>query len=330
MKTACVYHRVDLDGWMSAAIVKAWWTKDNSYIDDTPNISRILYRTKKDDELYFIGYHYGDPIPDLSKYDRIIMVDVSLPNNIMFDIACKLGVNFIWIDHHQAKINEVSEYLVTNHAPTIDGLTTIEGRPVKAACELTWEHFFPDDKMPEIVRRLGRYDCFAHKGTSEEREILEFQYGARATMKNVQDCFMMLIGNQDAIQDIMDTIYLEGVGIYKYLREEARQVYDKRFELYFRNDIVKGNITENGILTFICFNRERFNPINFGIDYHKEGYDGAACFWYDKGKWQFSLYNDNGKVDVSKIAKQFGGGGHAGASGFVLNTNEFINLILNK
>ncbi len=36
-------------------------------------------------------------------------------------------------------------------------------------------HFFSGQKMPEIVRLLGRYDCFGHKGTSEERQVLEFQ-----------------------------------------------------------------------------------------------------------------------------------------------------------
>lgn len=70
---------------------------------------------------------------------------------------------------------------------------------------------------------------------------------------------------------------------------------------------------------FLCVNQERFNPINFGIDYHKDGYDGFACFWYKDGKWAFSLYNDNGEVDCSTIAKQYGGGGHAGASGFVVS-----------
>ena len=67
---------------------------------------------------------------------------------------------------------------------------------------------------------------------------------------------------------------------------------------------------------FICINKERFNPINFGIKYHDDGYDGAACFHYANGEWNFSLYNDNGKVDCSAICKQFGGGGHKGASGF--------------
>lgn len=72
----------------------------------------------------------------------------------------------------------------------------------------------------------------------------------------------------------------------------------------------------NRNLKFICINKERFNPINFGIDYHKDGYDGAACFHYADGMWNFSLYNDNGEVDCSQIAKQYGGGGHKGAAGF--------------
>ena len=86
------------------------------------------------------------------------------------------------------------------------------------------------------------------------------------------------------------------------------------------------NNTIDKTYKFICINKERFNPINFGIDYHAEGYDGAACFHYDgvAKLWRFSLYNDNGLVDCSQIAKQFGGGGHKGAAGFVTND---LNLI---
>ena len=78
---------------------------------------------------------------------------------------------------------------------------------------------------------------------------------------------------------------------------------------------------------YLAINRERFNPINFGIDYHKDDYDGVACFWYADGLWNLSLYNDNSKVDCSAIAKQYGGGGHVGASGFKVNTETFLKII---
>ena len=58
----------------------------------------------------------------------------------------------------------------------------------------------------------------------------------------------------------------------------------------------------------------------------EEALNGFACFWYKDGKWVFSLYNDNREVDCSLIAKQYGGGGHFSASGFVVdNIGTFLN-----
>jgi len=117
------------------------------------------------------------------------------------------------------------------------------------------------------------------------------------------------------------------------MNTEAKQCYKNGFEIFFRYNPNKKEhnelgFTEHTIYKFICINKEKFNPINFGIDYHKEGYDGAACFHMTKeGKFAFSLYNDNGKVDCSVIAKSFGGGGHAGAAGFILNKEQFINFL---
>ena len=56
-----------------------------------------------------------------------------------------------------------------------------------------------------------------------------------------------------------------------------------------------------------------------------DGQMSAACFWYQDNKWHFSLYNDNGLVDCSAIAKQYGGGGHQGAAGFIVDDiNAFL------
>lgn len=54
--TGCIYHEADLDGVMSAAIVKKYFKGD---IDILP-------------------YNYGKEIPDVNKYDKVFVVDVSL------------------------------------------------------------------------------------------------------------------------------------------------------------------------------------------------------------------------------------------------------------
>jgi oligoribonuclease NrnB/cAMP/cGMP phosphodiesterase (DHH superfamily) len=220
----------------------------------------------------------------------------------------KLQSKLEWIDHHISAIKdiEVNDFIGGNYK----GLRDTN----YAACELTWKYFFPNDAMPEIVRMLGRYDCFGSRGTDEEQKVLEFQYGARAIISNYEEAFTWLLRDLGLKKMVSawkpsDIILRDGAAIYKYLLTEAKQIYNNRFDLTF-----------NGF-TFAAINRERFNPINFGIDYHKDGYDGVACFWYTDHKLHFSLYNANVLVDCSAIAKQFNGGGHKGAAGFVLHSN---------
>ena len=348
MKTVCVYHSIDLDGWMSAAIVKYWFEKQliitNSSIDSIT------------DKIDFIGYNYGQPIPDLSKFDKVIMCDISFPIEEMENLRQHLQDNFIWIDHHISAIKAVDER--TNNY--YDGI-----RDTKfAACELTWKYFMDgikgdpnkesiENPMPEIVRLLGRYDCFGHKGTDEEQKVLEFQYGARECISNYEEAYTYLSKHIEAekgamlLQEVsIPGIWNKGKAIYQYLCTEAKQTYKNGFKIGLGQSSVKlvdlatipdtePETLKNAVGTFlpykfICINKERFNPINFGIDYHKDGYDGCACFHFDGTHWCFSLYNDNSKVDCSVIAKQFGGGGHKGAAGFRLNNEDFNKLIFNS
>lgn len=327
MKTVCIYHSADLDGWMSAAIVKHWFNLENNGFNTIP----------QNNSINFIDYNYGQPIPDLSEYDRVIMCDISFSKEEMEKLYWELRENFIWIDHHISAIKDFDIW--NNRSKRLEGFRDTNF----SACELTWIYFFSHESMPEIVRLLGRYDCFGHKGTAEEQKVLEFQYGARQCISNYEEAYSYLIKcintNESEYlflnaQAIVGSILEQGKAIYQYLCTEAKQTYKNGFGIQFRCHEAfvredKGQKLNNvpSTLNFICINKERFNPINFGIDYHKDGYDGCACFHYANGMWNFSLYNDNGKVDCSQIAKQYGGGGHKGASGFKLNNEEFLNLI---
>jgi len=327
MKTICIYHSVDLDGWMSAAIVRHWFIKEHGkdhleyqWFPQENKINAIYkgaFETLKFEypEITFLSYNYGQPIPDLSEYDRVVMCDVSFPKEEMDKLLNKLSTNFIWIDHHISAIK-------ANDTELITGIQNTE----YAACELTWKYFFPDEAMPEIVRLLGMYDSFRHKGTDEEEDVLEFQYGARQYISSYEDAYNNLLYSLECSESHINDIHKEGKTIYQYLCTEAKQTYKNGFEIEF-DERVTGfpNSVEFKTHKFICFNKERFNPVNFGIDYHKDGYNGAACFHYNGTNWGFSLYNDNGEVDCSVIAKQYGGGGHKGAAGFrVNNINEII------
>lgn len=304
MKTVVVYHRIDLDGWMSGAIIKKWFLKKTYNKGLVIDLDKGAPTTTNQNELYLIGYNYGDNIPDLNNYDQVILCDVSFPVDVMNNLFKKYKNRFVWLDHHESAIKENGDHIY--------GIRNTDF----AACELTWKFFCPNIKMPELVRLLGRFDCMGSKGTDEEKTVLEFQYGVRSIIKNVDDAHNYLI-NSDP-DNMVKTIISNGSQVYNFVCSEALESYKLKFDLMIDN------------YKFLCINKERFNPINFGIKYHDDGYDGAACFHYD-GKinmWSFSLYNDNGNVDCSILAKNFGGGGHPAASGF--KTKDITQFIKNS
>ena len=323
MKTICLYHRIDLDGWMSAAIVKYYYSLRNKDHNSAPTLFEYT-------DITFEGYTYGDKIPNVSNYDRIIMCDMSLLKGVMEQLHEDHSKEIIWIDHHKSAIEDSERPLKYND---LKGIRDINF----AACELTWKYFFPMETMPEIVRLLGRYDCFGHKGTDEEQKVLEFQYGARQYISNYEEAYKYLLQSLGIrktlnVHPIEYRIREKGIVIYQYLCTEAKQAYKNGFEIqfYWAEDIGRTNgVPKQCFAKFIAINRERFNPINFNIDYHKDGYDGAVCFHFNGTHWCFSLYNDNGLVDCYAIAKQFGGGGHAGASGFILPFGDKIDSFFN-
>lgn len=311
MKIACIYHSIDLDGWMSAAIVKYW---SNQPAKEGEHICGIFD---------YIGYNHGDPIPDLSKYDKIIMCDISFPKEEMKKINDRFfdNNNFIWIDHHISSIKDNEDLI------GLFGIRDIN----YAACELTWKYFFPEKQMPEIVRLLGIYDSFRHIGTEEEEYIAMYQCGAKHIIRNVERTYSWLesaVTCADESNDIY-AILRQGEIIYEYLYQEAKQIYKTGFEIdYFEDSKGEKTIGEEH-KRILCFNKSNFNPFAFGIDCRKDGYDAIATFSYHTdNKWIFTLYaGNNNDIDCSVIAKKYGGGGHKGAAGFSMNNEQFFNFM---
>jgi oligoribonuclease NrnB/cAMP/cGMP phosphodiesterase (DHH superfamily) len=316
MKTVCIYHSVDLDGWMSAAIVKHWFNQQ-----EVPNKEGEDCNT-----IDFIGYNYGQPIPDLSEYDSVIMCDISFPKEELLKLNTPTD-RLTWIDHHASALREFYDSFNTIEATNkfFKGLRSSKF----AACELTWKYFFPNEPMPEIIRLLGRYDCFGHKGTDEEQKVLEFQYGARGVISNYEEAYNHLNVDIYSDYDVVNVLLKEGKAIYKYLCTEAKQIYKDGFSIILKLILKDKEHIDYVPYKFICFNKAGFNPVNFGINYHADGYDGVASFnRRSDGTWTFNLRNDNGKVDCSIIAKQFGGGGHKGAAGFIIKDLKTLHEII--
>lgn len=298
----CFYHSADLDGYCSGAIVK-----------------------KKFKDCEMIGINYGDKFPweiinDIN--ETIFMVDFSL----RFDDMLGLNdmSNLIWIDHHKTIIEEELKYIT--EFPNVDIAINGLRRIGIGACALVWEFIYPNKEIPYPVRLLAEYDVWNH----ENPDTLPFQYGMRIQdnkpdskiWDNVlsEDGSAMIGGIKKTTTHLIRDICMEGGAILKY-NKQYEERYAKGNYFYTRiNGIVSlagGSyhleypykcIAINKALTnSLLFNSVKTDDIDIMI---------AFCWNGSKSSWLVSLYTDKEEIDVSEIAKKFGGGGHKGAAGF--------------
>lgn len=278
-KVICYYHKIDLDGKCSAAIVR---------------------RKYPDCEL--IGVDYPDR-PDFEKInpkDMIIIVDFSFEPGDMVTLANLTCDKVVWIDHHKSAIEKIkTDYpfeFICKGARKIG----------KAACELTWEYLFQDEPMPEAVRLLGRYDVWDHA----DEDVLLFQYGAR-----LQNCEPdapiwrnAYLCGQGARVNGVDMTIQNGNIILKY-ENQRNATYAKAMAF-----MVKFEGHKAWAINKALSNSKIFETLP-GL--HAQARPLWILFRYQAGVWSYSLYAapDSG-IDVSEIAAKYGGGGHAGAAGF--------------
>lgn len=138
----CFYHKSDLDGHCSGALIKKVYP-----------------------ECEMIGVDYNDTldIDSIDSEEYVYVVDFSFSLEEMSALNDK--ANLCWIDHHKSAIEKLKEL------EGVEGLREIG----QAGCELTWNWMYPEEVMPEAVYLLGRYDVWDHNGLT----TLPFQYGMR-------------------------------------------------------------------------------------------------------------------------------------------------------
>jgi hypothetical protein len=289
MKTILViYHRADFDG----------------------IFSREIARLRFGDDAEYLGWDYGDPVPEIAPHiTALYMLDISIPELMRHS-------GLIWIDHHKTAIEQFSK--------NIPGWR-MEG---VAACRLTWQWFFGlydlkpwptrEDFVerriaePLAVRLAGEYDIWDKRDPKAEL----FQHGLRS--EEILDWKALLCPwpEQHSMSPNYIEILLEAGQILQRARtrENASIIIAQGFDLKFEG------------LNFIACNAARFNSLLFTAALTPE-HDGCLGFCWNgrQERWRVSLYGVPGKpdLDFSRIAKKYGGGGHPQACGFSCKTLPF-------
>jgi len=236
----------------------------------------------------------------------------------------------IWIDHHKSSID--------SHPQNIPGYR-IDG---VAACRLAWQWFtnLPPGKVPEVyglpnkgeyfnrtvsepyaVQLAGEYDVWDKRNPDADT----FQFGLRSVTLTYDYWANML--NITRHPDSVDTwsqltcraLLCNGGLLQRYQQQTDKGVMGCSFLVTFEG------------LKFLALNTPRCNSLTFAAkDIPKTGHDALMGFYWNGTAWNVSLYHANHRkdLDLSKIAVQYGGGGHRGACGFRLLNLEAIGVIL--
>lgn len=300
----CFFHRNDLDGHASGALVKLKYPDAELVGIDYPDKATAIELIRKH---------------EIDNTTEIFMVDFSLqPFNEMIELikACQF---FTWCDHHKTAIEEY------------DKLSTDETDPLplhvylnslKAGCELTWDALYEEfETTPEFISLLGRYDVWDHQNP----KVLPFQYGMRLKETNPEDMNWnlsdsniwerLLALHHNSRSHTTSEIIREGATVLKYIQKDNKGLIESSyFECYV------------GDLHCIAVNKLGGNSQVFEAMWDETKWDAMLLFGFNGRRWRYSLYTSKPNVDVSIVAKKLGGGGHAKAAGWV-SDNPIIKVL---
>lgn len=288
------YHAADLDGHCSGSLVR-------------------LYLEYLGQPLVLHGIDYGDafPMDDLQQGDVVWMVDWSLQPVERFAELDAIGVEVVLIDHHKTSLPLAGRY-----AGKVE--------TSRAACELTaeylgWVRFqdgmlagnsFGNQEAWTAVQLLGAYDAW-RRDEFWESSVLPYQYGLRtiptdpATEDGIATWRDILLEPIPGAWSI-DEVKYRGEVVLGYQRQADAKKMERAFECPFR-----------GMSALVLVGAKAGSQV-FASRWNQSRHDLMMSVSHDgpNGLWSVSLYTEKPGLDLSPIAQQFGGGGHAQACGF--------------
>lgn len=271
MKTI-IYHHNDADGRASAAIAAA---------------------ALPGDFVVFVECDYKDTFNfgTIESGDRVIILDFSFKPEDMAQIMA-MTTNVVWCDHHKT---------AAAYGYAVPGVRDFSEKGF-AGCEVTWQHFHPNEKCPWWITLLGDYDAWRMK---EAPATLQFYEGLKLYDQSPQTGIWQAL--MDGVMSVTD-MQLAGINAITY-----RDKYCAEMRKSF------GYETTIGVHSAYALNSARFGSQAFGEKFKE--YPVCIMYIHDGKRFTVSLYSET--VDVSVIAKAYGGGGHKGASGFVCEKLPF-------
>lgn len=267
-------------------LASAWATREG--------INRTL---KEEYDVVTIPAKYGQRAPVVNQTDQLYIVDFSYDRETLLDLKEQVE-EIVVLDHH------------TTAHEALKGLDFCVFDMEKSGARLAWDHFFPEKEPPGWLLYI------------EDRDLWKWE------LNNTEE-FTTWLFSKPLVLETLDKVHAEecthpGLEFYDLAIQQGRSMLEFRDQLVQRivKDAVPAKLGDHTVYTVntcvLC--SEVGNAI-------ADMYDACAAVYYHcgDGTVKFSL-RSKGDLDVSEIAKLFGGGGHKNAAGFVLPEEKAASL----
>lgn len=235
-------------------------------------------------DVVFVPGTYGNPPPELEKDDDVYIVDFSYKRPVLLEMASKVR-NLTILDHHKTAAEDLMGFRQLN----VDCVFDME----RSGATITWDFFFPDQPRPKLLDHIEDRDLwrFALPGTREiQANVFSYPYEFE-----VWDGLI----NSDPRE-----LMMEGEAIERKHHKDIAELV----QVVTRPMRIGGHVVPVANLPYTLTS-------DAGHLLAKD-HPFAACYWDTPAGRVFSLRSTDEGLDVSEIAKGYGGGGHRNASGF--------------
>lgn len=253
----------------------------------------------KDDMEYYPGT-YQEPPPDIFNRD-VYLVDFSYKREIL-QVLCRYANNIVLLDHHKSALEDLKGL-----EDEFENFSSSYSNQEESGCTIAWRYVKNvrkhKDPMPPLLDYIEDRDLW-NFNLPFTREIMQAVFSRELTFENVDE----LMRYKKA--DINKTLLFEGkVLTKKYETDLAKVIKSSTREIEIGNYIVP------------CCNCNSMFSSDAGNKLSQDK-PFAATYYDTRKKRIFSLRSNENGLDVSAIAKLYGGGGHKHAAGFAVDRNH--------
>lgn len=293
-----IYHKVDMDGVTSAALVHNFLIKEGV---ESTNIK-------------VVPHNYGFALPNTKGY-TVYVVDLGMKFDDLKAISEECE-KLIWIDHHYTAIKEYEERC-SELTSEIDGYRFSN---TFAACGLVYLYLYKNcditQLLPHSIRLISDYDVWNSINEKYwEEEVMPYQmYMKTYFLTNDKSCVENLSCDLD-LSLLSEYVYEcidKGVCMYDYQKTMWKA----------HNNYINVGVFHDFKVAYI--NSLNRNSHQFYGSKVLEEVDILCVYTHNNGEWEYSIYSTglNPKLNCGEIAKMYGGGGHKNAAGF--NMDKFL------